>query len=108
MQRRQFLSAFTLSAAAAGGFALKPEAARAMSLEPAPAHYRLSAPAVPGALDWADLAKAGPERFRDDAVSRFSAALPGPAENKVAITGDMMPIPPGPEPKHSVERKGGA
>jgi hypothetical protein len=99
MQRRQFLSAFTLSAAAAGGFALRPDAARAMSLEPAPAHFRLSVPSVPGALDWDRLAGAGVERFRDGEVSRFPADLRGLDGTKVAISGYMMPIQQGPQHK---------
>jgi hypothetical protein len=97
MQRRQFLSAFTLSAAATGGFALRPGAARAMSLEPLPAHDRLSAPPVAGALDWDHLATAGAERFRDGAVSRFPADLRGLDGTKVAISGYMMPIQQGPQ-----------
>jgi len=95
MLRRQFLSAFTVSAAAASGFALAGRPARAMSLEPAPAHYRLSAPSAPGALDWDSLDQAGVERFRDGEVSRFPAALRALDETKVTLSGYMMPIQQG-------------
>lgn len=92
MQRRQFLSAFTV---AAGGFALAGTpvaAARAMSLEPAPAHLRLAAPPADGALDWELLAAAGPERFRDGAISRFPATLRDLDGQPVLLSGYMMPI----------------
>lgn len=94
MLRRHFLSSFTVSAAAAG-FALSAEPAAALSLEPAPAHLRLGAPPVDGAVDWELLAEAGETRFVDGAMSRFPAALRGLDGQEVRLSGYMMPFKDG-------------
>ncbi|WP_298720121.1 hypothetical protein [uncultured Ferrovibrio sp.] len=94
MHRRHFLSSFTVAAAAGTAvFAANP--ARAISLEPAPAHLRLSAPSVEGALDWDLLGLAGETRFVDGAISRFPEALRQLDGQEVRITGYMMPFQDG-------------
>jgi hypothetical protein len=100
MLRRQFLSRFSVSAAAAGlagtGFVCAGGDAAAISLEPAEgsvlAHLRQGAPAVDGALDWDLLAQAGEARFQGGTVSRFPAALQSLDGQEVAISGYMMPF----------------
>lgn len=94
MLRRQFLSSFTVSAAAAGAvFAADP--AKAISLEPAPEHLRLGVPAVDGALDWDLLGQAAETRFVDGAMSRFPEALRKLDGQEVRISGYMMPFKDG-------------
>lgn len=88
MRRRQFLTAAT------AGFACTAVAtpAMALSLEQAPEHLRLAAPALDGALDWSLLAQAGESRFRDGTISRFPAALHGLDGKPVLLSGYMMPF----------------
>lgn len=88
MQRRHFLSAFTVSAA---GLALASPAA-ALSLEPMPAHLRRSVAARDGAIDWDLLAEAGETQLRDGEVSRFPAALRALDDAEVRLAGYMMPF----------------
>lgn len=88
MQRRHFLSAFTVSAA---GIALSRPAA-GLSLEPMPAHLRRAAPAAHGALDWELLAEAGETQLRDGEISRFPAALRALDKAQVRLAGYMMPF----------------
>lgn len=97
MLRRQFLSRFSVSAAglAGTGFVCAAGDAAAISIEPAqdvPAHLRLGAPQVDGALDWDLLARAGETRFQDGTLSRFPAALQALDGQDVAISGYMMPF----------------
>ncbi|MEK9969242.1 MAG: hypothetical protein VW600_08905 [Ferrovibrio sp.] len=88
MRRRQFLTAsaagFACTAAAGPAFAL--------SLEEAPAHLRLGAPAVDGTLDWSLLARAGEAMFRDGRISRFPADLHALDGREVTLAGYMMPF----------------
>ena len=88
MQRRHFLSAFTVSAA---GIALSRPAA-ALSLEPMPAHLRRSAPAANGTIDWDLLAEAGETQLRDGEISRFPARLRALDNAEVRLAGYMMPF----------------
>lgn len=90
MLRRRFLSAASVSVA---GFAcLGAAPARALSLEPAPAHLRLEAPETEGALDWSLLARAGETRLQDGMVSRFPAAVRALDNREVMLFGYMMPF----------------
>ncbi len=89
MLRRHFLSSFAVATSAAG---LVAAPARAMSLEPAPAHLRLGVAAQNGALDWGLLAEAGETRFRDGEISRFPAALRALHGQDVQLYGYMMPF----------------
>lgn len=89
MQRRHFLSAFSVSAA---GFALASGPAAALSLEPMPAHLRASVAPRDGALDWDLLAEAGETALRDGEISRFPASLRALADAEVRLTGYMMPF----------------
>lgn len=88
MRRRQFL------AASAAGFACTAATspALALSLQEAPAHLRLGTPTVDGALDWAQLARAGDSMFRDGKVSRFPADLRDLDGKEVILAGYMMPF----------------
>jgi hypothetical protein len=88
MRRRQFL------AASAAGFACTAAAspALALSLQEAPAHLRLGPPAVDGALDWSQLARAGASMFRDGRISRFPADLHALDGQEVTLAGYMMPF----------------
>lgn len=92
MRRRQFL------AASAAGFACTAAAgpAAALSLQEAPealrAHLRLGPPDVEGALDWAQLARAGESMFRDGRISRFPAELHALDGKDVTLAGYMMPF----------------
>lgn len=91
MRRRQFLTASAI------GFACTAATpALALSLETAPAavaeHLRVSAPAVEGALDWDQLARAGESMFRDGQISRFPADLRALDGSSVALAGYMMPF----------------
>ena len=88
MQRRHFLSAFTISAA---GLAISHPAA-ALSLEPMPAHLRRAAPAAGGAIDWDLLAEAGETALRDGEISRFPAQLRALNNAEVRLGGYMMPF----------------
>lgn len=88
MQRRHFLSAFSISAA---GLAISRPAA-ALTLEPMPAHLRRAAPAANGALDWELLAEAGETQLRDGEISRFPAALRALDNSDVRLAGYMMPF----------------
>ena len=88
MQRRHFLSAFTVSAA---GIALSRPAA-ALNLEPMPAHLRRSVPAVDGSLDWDLLAEAGETQLRDGEISRFPSSLRALDKTEVRLAGYMMPF----------------
>lgn len=101
MQRRHFLSAFTVSAA---GLALSRPAA-ALSLEPIPEHLRGSAPAMDGSLDWSLLAEAGETQMRDGELSRFPARLRALDNAEVRLAGYMMPFRDG--AKHSEFLLGG-
>lgn len=91
MRRRQFL------AASAAGFACTAAAgpATALSLQEAPAHLRLGPPDIEGALDWAQLARAGASMFRDGRVSRFPADLHALDGKEVTLAGYMMPFTDG-------------
>jgi hypothetical protein len=88
MRRRQFLTA------SAAGFACTAAAgpALALSLEEAPAHLRLGAPAVDGTLDWSLLARAGDSMFRDGQISRFPADLRAMDGREITLAGYMMPF----------------
>lgn len=88
MRRRQFL------AASAAGFACTAAAspARALSLQEAPAHLRLGPPAVEGALDWGQLARAGASMYRDGRISRFPSNLHALDGKEVTLAGYMMPF----------------
>lgn len=88
MRRRQFLTA------SAAGFACTAAAspALALSLQEAPAHLRLGAPVVEGALDWSQLARAGASMFRDGRISRFPADLHALDGKEVTLAGYMMPF----------------
>lgn len=91
MRRRQFL------AASAAGFACTAAAgpASALSLQEAPAHLRLGPPDIEGALDWAQLARAGTSMFRDGRISRFPADLHALDGREVMLAGYMMPLTDG-------------
>lgn len=89
MLRRRFLSTAT---AVAGFSCIAAAPARAISLEPAPAHLRLGAPVADGAVDWELLAQAGDTLFRDGAMSRFPAALRELDGESVLVSGYMMPL----------------
>lgn len=89
MQRRHFLSAFTVSAA---GLVLASGPAAALSLEPMPAHLRPGVAPAEGALDWDLLAEAGDTMLRDGEISRFPAALRALDNADISLTGYMMPF----------------
>ena len=88
MRRRQFL------AASAAGFACTAATSPslALSLQEAPAHLRLGPPAMDGALDWSQLARAGESMFRDGRISRFPADLHALDGQEVTLAGYMMPF----------------
>ncbi|MFN4309697.1 MAG: hypothetical protein ACK4FK_03815 [Ferrovibrio sp.] len=99
MLRRQFLSRFSVSAAAglAGtGFICAAGDAAAISIQPAEGgaltHLRQPAPGVDGALDWDLLAQAGESKFQDGTISRFPAALRALDGQDVTVSGYMMPF----------------
>lgn len=92
MRRRQFLTASAAGFACTATVLGTASPARALSLEEAPAHLRLGAPAVDGALDWAQLARAGESMFRDGRISRFPADLHALDGQQVTLAGYMMPF----------------
>jgi hypothetical protein len=88
MRRRQFLTASALLPLGA----LTCTSARALSLQEAPAHLRLGAPAVDGTLDWSLLARAGTSMLRDGEISRFPADIRKLDGQEVTLAGYMMPF----------------
>lgn len=95
MLRRNFLSAFSVTAAGglALGATLDTAPAGAMSMETRALHPRYGLPAPsPGALDWDLLAQAGETRFIDGELSRFPAAIRTLQGREVMLQGYMLPF----------------
>lgn len=92
MRRRHFLAASAAGFACTASILGAASPASALSLQDAPAHLRLGAPMVEGALDWSQLARAGESMFRDGRISRFPADLHALDGKEVTLAGYMMPF----------------
>ena len=95
MQRRHFLSAFTLSAftgAAGGALIARPEAAQAMSMDAIAGDPRIGVVVPEDALDWRQLNDLDAPQLIEGRLTRFAPETLKLDGRSVTLYGYMMPF----------------